>query len=102
VLAGATHLLLENTLWSMTPSQWWAVASLGILPMGAAFYAWDFGMKRGDPMILGATSYAAPLLSTLVLFAAGMTEFHWTVALACLLITGGAVIAAKDMILKRT
>ncbi len=40
---------------------------LGLFPVGAAFYAWDFGVKNGDIQILGAASYAAPLLSTLIL-----------------------------------
>jgi hypothetical protein len=37
----------------------------------------------------------------LVLLAGGYAAYHWTIALACLLITVGAVIAAKDMIFKR-
>jgi drug/metabolite transporter (DMT)-like permease len=101
VLAGGAHLMVEATAWTLSADQWLAVIALGILPMGAAFYAWDFGMKRGDTMILGAASYVAPLLSTLVLFAVGMTEYHWSIAAACVLITGGAVIAAKDMIFSR-
>ena len=51
-------------------------------------------------MVLGALSYAAPLFSTIVLLAAGFAAFHWSVALACILITAGAVIAAKDMLFK--
>lgn len=100
LLSGLTHVLLEPTLWPLSGTQWSAIIALGILPMGAAFYAWDFGMKRGDTMVLGAASYAAPLISTLVLFAAGLTEYHWSIVAACLLITGGAVIAAKDMLFK--
>ena len=49
--------------------QWLAVAGLGLMPVGAAFYAWDHGVKRGNIQVLGAASYAAPLLSTLVLIA---------------------------------
>jgi hypothetical protein len=58
-------------------------------------------MKRGDRIVLGAASYAAPLISTLVLLFAGMAEFHWSIGLACLLITGGAVMASKDMLFKK-
>ena len=39
------------------------------MPVGAAFYAWDHGVKHGNIQVLGAASYAAPLLSTLVLIA---------------------------------
>jgi drug/metabolite transporter (DMT)-like permease len=99
-LSGLTHFLFEPTLWPLAPVQWAAILGLGVLPMGAAFYAWDFGMKNGDTMVLGAASYIAPLLSTLVLLLAGMATFHWSIALACVLITAGAVIAAKDMIFR--
>jgi drug/metabolite transporter (DMT)-like permease len=54
-----------------TAAQWLAVLGLGIGPVGAAFYAWDIGMKHGDIRILGAGSYLAPLLSTAFLVLAG-------------------------------
>jgi drug/metabolite transporter (DMT)-like permease len=50
------------------------VLALGIGPVGAAFFTWDIGMKRGDIQLLGVASYAAPLLSTLALVAAGITK----------------------------
>ena len=95
------HLLLETTVWPETSFEWLAVLGLGLLPVGAAFYAWDHGVKNGDIQILGAASYAAPLLSTLVLIASGFAEPSWRIAIACVLVTGGAVLAAKDMILRR-
>lgn len=97
VTALVAHMFLETTAWPLDATQWLAIAGLGILPMGAAFYAWDFGMKHGDPMVLGAASYAAPLISTAVLLAAGFGAFHWSLAAGCLLITCGALIAAKEM-----
>jgi drug/metabolite transporter (DMT)-like permease len=100
-LSGAAHFTFEPTLWNLTSSQMFAVLSLGLLPMGLAFYAWDFGMKHGDRMILGVSSYAAPLLSTLVLIGTGFAVYHWSIAVGCLLITAGAIIAAKDMIFKK-
>ena len=100
-LSGIAHFAFEPTLWNLTSSQVFAVLSLGLLPMGLAFYAWDFGMKHGDRMILGVSSYAAPLLSTLVLIGTGFAVYHWSIAVGCLLITVGAIIAAKDMIFKK-
>ena len=73
---------------------------LGIGPVGAAFYAWDYGVKRGDIRVLGAASYAAPVLSTLLLVASGFAEPRASLALAAALIAGGGLLAAKDMILK--
>jgi len=100
-LALICHILFETTVWPDDLSQWLAVLGLGLLPVGAAFYTWDLGVKRGDIMALGASSYASPLLSTLVLIGTGFAQFHWSVIVACLLITIGAVIAAKDMIFRR-
>src|SRR5690606_3077590 len=96
------HLMLETTVWPHTGFEWLAVAGLGLLPVGAAFYAWDFGVKNGDIQILGAASYAAPLLSTLVLILSGFAEPSWRIGLACFLVTGGAILAAKDMIFRKT
>ncbi len=93
------HLFLETTVWPAGGSEWLAVVGLGLLPVGAAFYAWDYGVKTGDIQIIGAASYAAPLLSTLILVASGFAEPDWRIGLACLLITGGAVLAARDMLM---
>ena len=101
VVATILHFALEPTVWPKASSQWIAIFILGLLPLGLAFYAWDIGIKKGDVMVLGASSYAAPLLSTIVLVVAGYASASWSIALACVLITAGAVIAAKDMIFKK-
>jgi len=95
VLSVISHLALEETVWPVGPLGWAAVLALGIGPVGAAFFTWDIGMKRGDIQVLGVASYAAPLLSTLALVAAGIAEPTWTIALAAVLITGGAALAAR-------
>ncbi|MGN6776294.1 aromatic amino acid exporter YddG [Rhizobium sp.] len=102
ILSFFCHLGLEETIWPENPAQWIAVLGLGLFPVGAAFYAWDFGVKNGDIQILGAASYAAPLFSTLILTLFGFAEPSWGIALACLLVTGGAVLAAHRMILRRS
>jgi drug/metabolite transporter (DMT)-like permease len=94
------HISLEETVWPAMASQWAAIAVLGIIPLGAGFYAWDWGCKHGDIMVLGALSYAAPLLSVVALLAFGYGSFDWPVAVACGLIVTGALVAAKDMIFK--
>src|SRR5690242_14931219 len=48
LLAALVHELIETTMWPETALQWAAIAALGVGPAGAAFYAWDIGMKRGD------------------------------------------------------
>jgi drug/metabolite transporter (DMT)-like permease len=101
VLSLACHILLEKTVWPQNTMQWLAVLGLGLMPVGAAFYTWDYGVKHGNIQVLGAASYAAPLLSTLVLIAAGFAEPSLSIIAACLLITGGAILAAKGMLFRR-
>ncbi len=100
ILAAIAHLGLETTAWPEGVGQWLAVLGLGLGPVGLAFYVWDIGVKHGDIQVLGAASYSAPLLSTLVLIGFGMGSFTWATGLACALITAGAVIAAKDMLFR--
>jgi drug/metabolite transporter (DMT)-like permease len=95
VLSVISHLLLEETAWPSGPLGWAAVLALGIGPVGAAFFAWDIGMKRGDIQLLGVASYAAPLLSTVALVSAGIANPNWTIAVAAVLIAGGAALAAR-------
>ncbi|AXV16534.1 EamA family transporter [Neorhizobium sp. SOG26] len=98
LLSLVCHMALETTVWPASGAEWAAVAGLGLLPVGAAFYAWDYGVKNGDIQIIGAASYAAPLLSTLILVASGFAQADWRILVACLLITGGAVLAARDLL----
>ena len=97
LLAFLAHLVFENTVWPADGGEWLAVAGLGLGPVGLAFFCWDHGVKHGHIQALGASSYAAPLLSTFVLILFGFASATWTIALACLLITGGAVLASIDL-----
>jgi drug/metabolite transporter (DMT)-like permease len=99
ILAALFHLALEETVWPASAREWAAVAALGIGPVGAAFYAWDIGMKRGDIRVLGAASYVAPVLSTAFLVAGGFAQATSTLIFAAVLITAGGLLAAKDMVL---
>lgn len=94
-LSAAAHALLEQTIWPDGSYGWMSVIALGLGPVGLAFFTWDIGMKRGDIQLLGVASYAAPLLSTLILVVAGITAPTTTLLLAALLITGGAIMAAR-------
>lgn len=101
LLSGICHLLLEQTVWPDNIWQWAAIVALGLGPVGLAFYVWDIGVKHGDIQVLGAASYAAPLLSTSMLIVTGYATYSHNVLIACLLITAGAVLAARDMIIRR-
>ncbi|MCC5969597.1 MAG: EamA family transporter [Pararhodobacter sp.] len=95
VLAGIAHLFLETPQWPESALGWGAVLALGLGPVGLAFFTWDIGVKRGDIQLLGTASYAAPLLSTLVLVVAGVARATPTLAISAALIAGGAVLAAR-------
>lgn len=95
LLSVPAHLMWEVTAWPVGATGWAATLLLGLGPVGLAFYIWDIGVKRGDIQLLGVASYAAPLLSTLVLVAVGVAPLSWPLAAAAILITGGAALAAR-------
>ena len=101
ILAAVCHFAFEQTVWPNTAWQWAAVLGLGLGPVGLAFYVWDIGVKQGDIQVLGAASYLTPLLSTLVLILTGYAAYTHLVLIACLLITAGAIVAAKDLLFAR-
>jgi drug/metabolite transporter (DMT)-like permease len=96
VLALIAHLLFERT-YVPQGGEWLALLVLGFGPVGAAFYLWDYGVKRGDIKALGALSYMTPLLSTLLLVLFGHAEPSVRLGLACPLIVGGAVLASREL-----
>lgn len=89
------HILPQNTI------QWLSVAFLGLFPVGLAFYCWDYGVKRGNIQLLGVASYAAPLLTTIFMVLTGLAEPTWRLAFSCLFITGGAILASKNLIFRQ-
>ena len=92
-LAGAAcHLAVEPTV-RPGIDQWLAIVVLGLGPTGLAFLAWDYATKHGRLALLGALSYLAPLLSTLLLIAAGLAPASAQILLAAALVIGGALLA---------
>jgi len=91
----------EPAIWPADNWEWAAILALGLGPVGLAFFVWDYGVKRGDIKALGACSYASPLLSTILLIFAGKAQATLTVLLACVLIIGGAVVASRDLWMRR-
>jgi drug/metabolite transporter (DMT)-like permease len=100
VLGLIAHLVFEDTVWPTDAGQWLAVLALGLGPVGLAFFVWDYGVKRGNSQSLGVFSYAAPLISTLLLIAFGAADLSWAVAIACAAIVGGALLASKELIMR--
>jgi drug/metabolite transporter (DMT)-like permease len=94
LLSGGMHVGFEDTVWPLSIREGIAVAVMGIGPVGAAFYAWDYGMKHGDVRVLGAAAYLTPLMATFFLVLSGFTQAKASLAVACLLIVCGAAFAS--------
>lgn len=94
LMAGLAHLGFED--W-VTPDarQGLALLLLGAGPVGLAFFLWDWGMKRGDPRLLGTLAYGVPVASTLLLVLAGAGEPSWRLLAALALVAGGGWVAAR-------
>ncbi|MEL7164692.1 MAG: EamA family transporter [Pseudomonadota bacterium] len=92
------HLALEQPVWPQDTLTWASAIALGLGPVGLAFYVWDIGVKRGDIQLLGTASYAAPLISTVVLILAGVAPATWVIGAAAALVTAGAMLAARASI----
>lgn len=92
-LAALCHLAFEAPVWPSGAVEWAAVVTLAVGPVGAAFYAWDVGMKYGDVKLLGVAAYLCPMISILLLVAAGYAELNAALVAGCGLIIAGAVVA---------
>lgn len=93
ILSMLAHLAVEETVWPSF-AQWLPILALGLGPVGLAFFTWDHGVKRGDIQTLGVLSYAAPLLSTILLVLTGQAAASWLLGFSCLMIVGGALLAS--------
>ena len=96
VLSLVCHVAFEQTVLPASRFEWLMVLLLGVFPVGLAFFVWDHGVKHGDIQLIGTAAYATPILSTLLLTLTGYGALGWTTAIACVLVTLGAVIAAWD------
>jgi drug/metabolite transporter (DMT)-like permease len=94
--AAAIHIALETTRWPETGAGWLVLAAMGLGPVGLAFTLWDAAVKHGDIRLVGVISYATPLLSNALLAALGLAQAGPTLWIAVVLVTVGAVIAARD------
>jgi drug/metabolite transporter (DMT)-like permease len=101
LLSLVAHIAFETTVLPVNVTEWAMVGLLAAFPVGLAFFTWDIGVKKGDIQVLGAAAYAAPVLSTLILIAFGWGTFSTRTALATALVTGGAVLAARDLLFGR-
>ncbi|SKA92966.1 Permease of the drug/metabolite transporter (DMT) superfamily [Thiothrix eikelboomii] len=96
VLGLICHLLFEQTVWPADYLEWLGLLGLGFGSIGISFFTWDYGVKHGNIQLLGVLSYAAPLISVVLLMLAGKAEPSLNVLIACAAIVGGAVLASQS------
>lgn len=92
------HLLLESSAPSFSAlslHDWLLLVLLGLGPLGAAFFLWDYALKRGDARQIGVLSYLTPLGSTGLLMLVSGQPWRWSIALAAVLIIGAALLSAR-------
>lgn len=97
LLALVSHLAVEQTAWPATPGQWMAVAGLSVGPICLAYIAWNIGIRHGQVRLLAAGSFFIPILSTLTMVLMGQANLSINLAVACVLVVAGAVVASLDM-----
>lgn len=95
------HLLVETPRWPDGALGWAVVAAMGLGPVGLAFTLWDSAVKHGDIRLVGVVSYATPLLSNALLAALGLGRPGPLLWLAVVLVTLGAVLAARETLFRR-
>ncbi len=103
LLGWLCHFYFESSYTPDNSAQWLAVLGLGLGPLGLAFFAWDYGIKKGNIQLLGVLSYATPLISTLMLITFTNIQASTSIYLACSAIVLGALIASlqwSDLVLK--
>ncbi len=101
-VSGVLALLVHFSLFhqpdnppALRGGEWLLLVWMGIGPMGAAFFAWDAALKRGDPRVIGALAYLTPLLSTLNLMLFAGQRVNELTLLAMGLILVGSWISSR-------
>lgn len=91
LLSLAMHFLFEEQV-ALSSFEWLILVLLGLGPLGAAFYFWDYAIKKGNPQEIGLLSFLTPLLSTSLLLIITGQPISWLLGLSAALIVGGSLI----------
>ena len=89
ILALLCHFMLETPA-TLSLNDAGLLTWMGLGPLGLAFYLWDAALKNGNAQHIGLLSFLTPLCSTLLLLIDRQEALTNLVALAGLLIVGGA------------
>ena len=89
VLSLACHVALETSV-ALSAQDVGLLIWMGLGPLGVAFYLWDAALKNGNAQHIGLLSFITPLGSTVLLLIDRQEALTPLVAMAGLLIVGGA------------
>lgn len=94
VLALLVHVIFEPTT-SIAPSDWVLLLAIGVGPMGASFYLWDYALKTGSPQRVGLIAFLTPLISTTLLLVVTGTPLSPLLAISAALIFTAAFVGSR-------
>ncbi len=91
------HFAFEDTV-IPSPKEWVFLFLLGSLRVSYVF--WDYGMKKGNVILLTSLSYFLPLISSVFLIMAGEKPTHPLIALGAALIVFGCLVVNGEKLVK--
>lgn len=101
VLALSAHFAFEPAV-DLTPTQWLAIAGIGIAPLTLSNALWDLAGRTGsNTSMISGIAYMTPLASICLLALFGVAPISVAVAVAAVLVVTGAL-AASGLVSRRT
>lgn len=71
------------------------VRRVHINSLAGTIVAWDTALRRGRSATVGTLAYAVPVLSALLLTAAGMARVDWRLMVAAVAVVAGYALASR-------
>nr|WP_281004638.1 EamA family transporter [Mesorhizobium atlanticum] len=96
VSAMVIHFMVETTTLP-TPLSLFVVIFTGVFPLAVGALCWDYGLRRGDKVVLAVSAYATPLVSILILAAFGRAQLTAGILVGATLIVGGGLVSSRQV-----
>lgn len=94
LLALVGHFAFEPSV-VINQSDWLLLIILGLGPLGASFYLWDYAIKHGNPQRIGLIAFLTPVISTTLLLISTNTPLSPLLAIAAVIIFGAAFVGSR-------
>jgi drug/metabolite transporter (DMT)-like permease len=93
-LALLVHMVFEPGT-AIAASDWVLLIAIGVGPMGASFYLWDYALKTGSPQRVGLIAFLTPLISTTLLMIVTETPLSPMLTISAALIFTAAFVGSR-------